>query len=171
MGSRVFIPVTPGLVPLHETVVGSAVASVDITTNVDWTAYDKYFCTFKEVSHSDSTSPPSGSVLNCRFSNDAGATFKSGASDYVGSNSEIQLSEVYKGTTGRADGNFILRPDPGLVLTGSAAAGVSASGLPALYAPIGGWDYSFGALDGLQFIVPGYNITAGTFRIYGVIRP
>lgn len=152
---------------LAETVVGSPVSSVDFTGAVDWTAYDEYLCTYKEVAHSRAA----GDRLVCRFSNDAGSTFKSGASDYIFSNDHIALSQTFVGTTGRADGQFFLHPDPGLILVGQAGAIDNASsGLSSVTTPGGGWDYSFGALDGLRFFVDGYNITAGTFRIYGVKR-
>lgn len=66
-----------GLVPIQTQTVTSAVSSVDFTTGIDGT-YKKYKIEFTGVEISSTGQP-----IYIRTSNDGGATFDSGASDYA----------------------------------------------------------------------------------------
>jgi hypothetical protein len=171
-----------GLVKIAQTVVGSAAASVDLTTGIDAT-FDEYIIDVVGVIPGSS-----GGQLLLRFSEDNGSTFKSGATDYT--NNQMSLNVTTP--TGGGGGNtaFLITSSVSNVIADGGVFGTCRIFAPAsatskkyidsvmqhLHLSSGlikwwnGGRYALSnnAINGFRLLFDTGNIAAGTFTLYGV---
>jgi hypothetical protein len=178
--------VQPGaLVQIQRQDVSSAVAQVDFTSGIDGT-YDEY-----EI-HVFGFRPSVNAFLSLRFSQDGGATFKAGASDYayaytgmlstnsvanaggVGTNLIwLGVNDVWAGGTGDYVGNYriiLYRPSSTTTRKHVTWTG-SGNGSSAFWSGNGSGNYvpDLNAVNAIRFLTSTVgNITAGSFILYGV---
>ena len=158
----------------------AAVANLDIVSQITST-YDEYKIVFTDVI------PAAAAFFMLRVSEDNGSTFKSGATDYF-----FGLKQIGGDATSGAS-TFLALTDH----TGANTVSTNGiSGTVELYNPLGtsvkqsiqyktgyttgattswvstgnGQYNSTNAVDAIQFLFNGQNITSGTFKIYGLIK-
>lgn len=171
------------LVLLSSQIVSSAVASVDFTSGIDAT-YDEY-----EI-HVIGFQPSVNAWLALRFSQDNGATFKAGGTDYgyvyfgfqgsnatsnFGSNGSgmifIGANDIFVGAEYSGGYRIILYRPSSTTLQKNVSWTGSGNGSTAFWSGAGGGAYlpNTNAVNALRFFpsVAG-NITAGIFSLYGI---
>jgi len=160
-----------GLVPISTATISTAVAAVDIAL----TGYSSFICVIEGL-----TVATDGATLYARFSTDGGSTFDSGATDYNGAS--------FSDTTSGADGTQLDVTGLGI---GNATdeevhahfniSGVGASKKARVFTVgahsndssqergvhLYGRHNNAGA-DAIRFFASAGNLTAGTFRLYGM---
>jgi len=161
--------------------VGSAVATVDFTTGIDST-FDQY-----EIAVYNYRPATNNSALSIRVSQDAGGTWKAGASDYqsgyftmattssIATRTRIELQNMDAANASTSSGNAIIR------FAVPATAGVHKSfygmmGYPESVTPTqqmiifaGSYRGNTNAINGVRFLASSGNIATGTFALYGIV--
>lgn len=172
--------IPPGLVFIQRQSV-SAVSTVDFTTGIT-SRFDHYVLTFTQATYT-------GTDLSLRVSTDAGATWKSGTTDYCAAVATMDQA----GTAGASGGCA----NPYLLLTGNAIVGQVAGEISVFQLPsstliklftwrmikavastnaqvvTGGGSYwgSTAAVNGLRLVSgTGAGTITGVFTLYGVRR-
>jgi len=175
-------PTTPGFpVQIARVDVSSAVASVNFTSGIDGT-YDEY------EFHVYGFKPTVDAFLLMRFSQDGGATFKFGASDYQYIYTGFGANNAAQNFGGAASSLFL---GSARVFAGAGFGGVcrgslyqpnsstmrkyihwaaSSTGTVTSWAATGGGNYvpDTNAVNAIQFLTDAGNILAGTFVLYGI---
>lgn len=169
-----------GLVMI-ESKTASASATLDFTTGINST-YDEYLVTFTAM-----LPATNGTYFMARFSDDGGATFKAGASDYTydslyilsdattvasgGTTTKLYLSNTIGNTTadGGLSGEFRLF-NPSSSTMKKLLTWLTNSFNTLLGVTIGGGRFiaSNNAVNGIRFFMDSGNITSGTVTLYGV---
>jgi len=159
----------------------SASAVVDFTTGIDST-YDEYLVTFTDI-----VPATNDADLLLRVSQDAGSTFKSGATDYADSaSSVVDITGANYGSTGRASIRLTQEIDSGGAVSGQVRFyGPSGTALKKKFVFSVTGDQGTGgiirtsngggmltlntsAINGIRFLMSSGNITSGNFALYGV---